>query len=114
MSGLQVILHLIAISKKRPFLARLIDTCEQLEGAYSLVFLSEDKVVAVRDPHGFRPLVMGRKSNGAYVFASETCALDLIEAEYVREVSGYMGLSRIWRCSYLIIRLTIYAGLEKT
>lgn len=88
---LQVILHLIAISKKRPFVARLVDACEQLEGAYSLVFLSEDKVVAVRDPHGFRPLVMGRKSNGAYVFASETCALDLIEAEYVREVSGLTG-----------------------
>lgn len=68
-------------------MARLVDACEQLEGAYSLVFLSEEKVVAVRDPHGFRPLVMGRKSNGAYVFASETCALDLIEAEYVREVS---------------------------
>ncbi|XP_024371344.1 amidophosphoribosyltransferase, chloroplastic [Physcomitrium patens] len=85
-SDTEVILHLIAISKKRPFVARLVDACEQLEGAYSLVFLSEDKVVAVRDPHGFRPLVMGRKSNGAYVFASETCALDLIEAEYVREV----------------------------
>jgi amidophosphoribosyltransferase len=50
-------------------------------------------VVAVRDPHGFRPLVMGQKSNGAYVFASETCALDLIEAEYIREVSGFCGES---------------------
>lgn len=85
-SDTEVILHLIAISKKRPFVARLVDACEQLAGAYSLVFLTEEKVVAVRDPHGFRPLVMGRKSNGAYVFASETCALDLIEAEYVREV----------------------------
>lgn len=84
-SDTEVILHLIAISKKRPFVARLVDACEQLEGAYSLVFLTEEKVVAVRDPHGFRPLVMGRK-NGAYVFASETCALDLIEAEYTREV----------------------------
>jgi len=89
----QVILHLIAISKKRPFVARLVDACEQLEGAYSLVFLSEEKVVAVRDPHGFRPLVMGRKSNGAYVFASETCALDLIEAEYTREVNKWFGRS---------------------
>lgn len=67
-------------------MARIVDACEQLEGAYSLVFLTEDKIVAVRDPYGFRPLVMGRKSNGAYVFASETCALDLIEAEYTREV----------------------------
>jgi len=85
-SDTEVILHLIAISKKRPFVARIVDACEQLEGAYSLVFLTEDKIVAVRDPYGFRPLVMGRKSNGAYVFASETCALDLIEAEYTREV----------------------------
>ncbi|CAM6077143.1 unnamed protein product [Sphagnum tenellum] len=85
-SDTEVVLHLIAISKKRPFLARIVDACEQLEGAYSLVFLTEDKLVAVRDPFGFRPLVMGRRSNGAYVFASETCALDLIEATYEREV----------------------------
>ncbi|CAN0907746.1 Amidophosphoribosyltransferase 2, chloroplastic [Linum grandiflorum] len=53
-----------------------------------MVFVTEDKLVAVRDPHGFRPLVMGRKKcNGAVVFASETCALDLIDAEYVREVN---------------------------
>ncbi|KAL0383988.1 UNVERIFIED_CONTAM: Amidophosphoribosyltransferase 1, chloroplastic [Sesamum radiatum] len=51
-----------------------------------MVFLTEDKLVAVRDPFGFRPLVMGRRSNGAVVFASETCALDLIEATYEREV----------------------------
>ncbi|CAN0890451.1 Amidophosphoribosyltransferase 2, chloroplastic [Linum grandiflorum] len=52
-----------------------------------MVFVTEDKLVAVRDPHGFRPLVMGRKSNGAVVFASETCALDLIDATYEREVN---------------------------
>ncbi|CAM6020443.1 unnamed protein product [Sphagnum balticum] len=85
-SDTEVVLHLIAISKKRPFVARIVDACEQLEGAYSLVFLTEDKLVAVRDPFGFRPLVMGRRRNGAYVFASETCALDLIEATYEREV----------------------------
>ncbi|KAF3782923.1 Amidophosphoribosyltransferase 2 [Nymphaea thermarum] len=86
-SDTEVILHLIAISKARPFVARIVNACEQLEGAYSLVFLTEDKLVAVRDPHGFRPLVMGRRSNGAVVFASETCALDLIEATYEREVN---------------------------
>ncbi|KAF2301950.1 hypothetical protein GH714_030659 [Hevea brasiliensis] len=59
----------------------------ELEGAYSMVFVTEDKLVAVRDPFGFRPLVMGRRSNGAIVFASETCALDLIEATYEREVN---------------------------
>ncbi|XP_021744098.1 amidophosphoribosyltransferase, chloroplastic-like [Chenopodium quinoa] len=85
-SDTEVVLHLIAISKARPFFLRIVDACEQLEGAYSMVFLTEDKLVAVRDPFGFRPLVMGRRSNGAVVFASETCALDLIEATYEREV----------------------------
>ncbi|BFI10488.1 amidophosphoribosyltransferase [Marchantia polymorpha subsp. ruderalis] len=85
-SDTEVVLHLIAISKARPFIARLVDACQQLEGAYSMVFLTEDKLVAVRDPYGFRPLVMGRRKNGAVVFASETCALDLIEAEYEREI----------------------------
>ncbi|KAF6148496.1 hypothetical protein GIB67_042455 [Kingdonia uniflora] len=86
-SDTEVILHLIAISKARPFFLRIVEACEQLEGAYSLVFITEDKLVAMRDPYGFRPLVMGRKSNGAVVFASETCALDLIEATYEREVN---------------------------
>ncbi|KAL4363474.1 hypothetical protein GQ457_04G001700 [Hibiscus cannabinus] len=86
-SDTEVVLHLIAISKARPFFLRIVDACEKLEGAYSMVFVTEDKLVAVRDPHGFRPLVMGRRSNGAVVFASETCALDLIEATYEREVN---------------------------
>eukprot|EP00252_Welwitschia_mirabilis_P014306 TRINITY_DN31475_c0_g1_i1.p1 TRINITY_DN31475_c0_g1~~TRINITY_DN31475_c0_g1_i1.p1 ORF type:complete len:556 (-),score=40.34 TRINITY_DN31475_c0_g1_i1:91-1758(-) len=86
-SDTEVVLHLIATSKARPFLQRIVEACEQLEGAYSMVFLSVDKLVAVRDPRGFRPLVMGRRKNGAIVFASETCALDLIEAEYEREVN---------------------------
>ncbi|KAL2477024.1 Amidophosphoribosyltransferase 2 [Forsythia ovata] len=85
-SDTEVVLHLIAISKARPFFLRIVEACNKLEGAYSMVFLTEDKLVAVRDPFGFRPLVMGRRSNGAVVFASETCALDLIEATYEREV----------------------------
>ncbi|GAY63776.1 hypothetical protein CUMW_228350, partial [Citrus unshiu] len=85
-SDTEVVLHLIAISKARPFFLRIVDACEKLEGAYSMVFVTEDKLVAVRDPYGFRPLVMGRRSNGAVVVASETCALDLIEATYEREV----------------------------
>ncbi|PHU10652.1 Amidophosphoribosyltransferase, chloroplastic [Capsicum chinense] len=85
-SDTEVVLHLIAISKARPFLLRIVEACEKIEGAYSMVFATEDKLVAVRDPYGFRPLVMGRRSNGAIVFASETCALDLIEATYEREV----------------------------
>ncbi|PHT27385.1 Amidophosphoribosyltransferase 2, chloroplastic [Capsicum baccatum] len=85
-SDTEVVLHLIPISKARPFLLRIVEACEKIEGAYSMVFATEDKLVAVRDPYGFRPLVMGRRSNGAIVFASETCALDLIEATYEREV----------------------------
>ncbi|KAL5143368.1 Amidophosphoribosyltransferase, chloroplastic [Glycine soja] len=85
-SDTEVVLHLIATSKHRPFILRIVDACEKLEGAYSIVFVTEDKLVAVRDPFGFRPLVMGRRSNGSVVFASETCALDLIEATYEREV----------------------------
>ncbi|PHT78426.1 Amidophosphoribosyltransferase, chloroplastic [Capsicum annuum] len=85
-SDTEVVLHLIAISKARPFLLRIVEACEKIEGAYSMVFATEDKLVAVRDPYGFRPLVMGRRSNGAIIFASETCALDLIEATYEREV----------------------------
>ncbi|KAL9682914.1 hypothetical protein QQ045_014726 [Rhodiola kirilowii] len=85
-SDTEVVLHLMAISKQRQLFLRIAEACEKIKGAYSMVFVTEDKLVAVRDPHGFRPLVMGRRSNGAVVFASETCALDLIEAEYEREV----------------------------
>ncbi|KAJ6808378.1 amidophosphoribosyltransferase, chloroplastic-like [Iris pallida] len=88
-SDSEVVLHLIAHSKSRPFVARLVDACQSLHGAYSFVFLTHDnKMFAVRDPHGFRPLVMGRRrTNSAVVFASETCALDLVDAEYIREVN---------------------------
>jgi amidophosphoribosyltransferase len=66
--------------------SRLVDALYALEGAYCLVLLAEDRLVAVRDPFGFRPLVLGRRE-GAWVVASETCALDLIDATYVREVA---------------------------
>ncbi|MCR4747101.1 MAG: amidophosphoribosyltransferase [Clostridiales bacterium] len=61
-------------------------TMNDLDGAYSLVMMSPSKLIAARDPHGFRPLVMGKKSDGSVVFASETCALDSVQAEYVRDV----------------------------
>ncbi|XP_074588888.1 amidophosphoribosyltransferase, chloroplastic-like [Curcuma longa] len=86
-SDTEVILHLIATSTARTLLARIVYACESIAGAFSLIFLTEDKLIAVRDPHGFRPLVMGRRPNGAVAFASETCALDLVSAEYVREVN---------------------------
>jgi len=86
----EVIIHLIATSKEPTLMGRLVEALSRCRGAYSLLFLTLDRLIAVRDPYGFRPLVFGRfpegKNRGAYVFASETCALDLIEAEYVRDV----------------------------
>jgi amidophosphoribosyltransferase len=81
----EVIIHLIAGSRETTLVDRVIDALGQVRGAYSLVFLTEDRLIAARDPHGFRPLVLGRLKN-AVVVASESCALDLIEATYEREV----------------------------
>ncbi len=86
----EVIIHLIATSKEATLMGRIVEALSRVRGAYSLLFLTLDKMIAARDPYGFRPLVLGKfvqgKNRGAYVFASETCALDLIEAEFVREV----------------------------
>ena len=84
-SDTEVILHLIATSQQKTFVNRLVDALTQVRGAYSLVLLTNDKLVAVRDPLGIRPLVMGRIDDGV-VFASETAALDLIGGVYEREV----------------------------
>ena len=81
----EVIIHLIATSKEGGFFERLVDGLGQVKGAYSLLFLTESSMVAVRDPNGFRPLCLGKLKN-SYVVASETCALDLVEAEYVRDI----------------------------
>jgi len=80
------LIHLIAKSSKEKLLDRIIDAVGRIEGAFSLVFLSRTKMFAMRDRHGFRPLSLGRLQNGGYVVASETCAFDLIGAEYIREV----------------------------
>jgi amidophosphoribosyltransferase len=81
----EVIVHLIARSKEKTFVERVIQAIQQVEGAYSLLFLTEREMVAARDPFGFRPMVLG-DLKGAPVIASETCALDLINAHFVREV----------------------------
>ncbi len=81
----EVVIHLLARSQADHLADRIAEALRAVRGAYSLVFLSETRMVAVRDPHGFRPLVLGQV-DGAYVVASETCALDLIEAKYIREV----------------------------
>jgi amidophosphoribosyltransferase len=86
----EVIIHLIATSKETTVMGRIVEALSRARGAYSLLFLTLDRLIAARDPYGFRPLVLGRfksrQDRGAYVFASETCALDLIEAEYLRDV----------------------------
>ena len=87
-SDTEVVIHLIATSKEKGLTARIIDALSRVRGAYSLAFLTLDRMIAARDPMGFRPLVIGRLKSApeGYVVVSETCALDLIEAEYMREV----------------------------
>ena len=82
----EVIVHLIAKSNKENLIDAFIFALKQIEGAYSMVCLTKDTIIAVRDPNGFRPLVMGKMKNGATIFASETCAFDIIEADYVRDL----------------------------
>jgi amidophosphoribosyltransferase len=81
----EILLHLMALSKHDEPGDALIEAARQVRGAYSLVVLTREAVFAFRDPHGFRPLCIGRLGDG-YVVASETCALDLVAAEFVRDV----------------------------
>jgi amidophosphoribosyltransferase len=89
-SDTEVVLHLVARSRERTLAGALRDALLQIEGAFSLVFLAQDRIIVARDPHGFRPLAMGRlelaSCGFATVFASETCAFDLINATYVGDV----------------------------
>ena len=81
----EVIAHLIALSRANTLIDRIADALRQVRGSYSLVFLTTDQLIAVRDPNGFRPLSLGRLKD-AWVVASETCAFDLIEADYMRDI----------------------------
>ena len=83
----EVILHLVARSEKRSFVEKFVEALLQIEGAYALVGLTNKKLVGARDPYGIRPLVLG-KLGEAWVLASETCALDIIGANFVREVEN--------------------------
>lgn len=83
-SDTEVVLHLMAKAQGEP-VSRLEDAIRQIEGAYSFVCLAKDLLIGVRDPHGVRPLVLGQIDN-CYVLASETCALDIIGADFVRDV----------------------------
>jgi len=79
------LIHLIAKSNENKLLDRIIDGVKKIQGAYSLVFLSRQKMFAMRDPHGLRPLSLGKVGEG-YIVSSETCAFDLIGAEFIRDV----------------------------
>ena len=82
----EIFLHLFVKNLKLGFEEALVETMSRLEGAYSFIMLtSKGEVIGMKDPHGFRPLCLG-KLNGNYVLASETCAFDLVEAEFVREI----------------------------
>src|SRR6185503_18307073 len=84
-SDTEVIAHLYARSKAPTVEDAIVESVSQVQGAFSLVMLTKDRLIAIRDPHGFRPLAFGRLGD-AYVVASETCAMDLIGATYVRDV----------------------------
>lgn len=84
-SDTEVIIHLIAKSREPSFVDCVIDALHKVVGAYTILATNGEELVAARDPHGFRPLVLGKLAS-SYVLASETCALDIIDAEYVRDV----------------------------
>ncbi len=81
----EVIMHLIACSRESTLIERIADSLKQVKGAYSLLFMNEHQLIAARDPRAVRPLVLG-KLKGSYIVASETCAFDLLEAEFIREI----------------------------
>jgi amidophosphoribosyltransferase len=86
-SDTEVILHLISRSRRRRIVERFVDALLQIEGAYALVCLTNDMLIGARDPVGIRPLVLGRLGS-AYVLTSETCGLDIVGAEFMREIEN--------------------------
>ena len=86
-SDTETIVQLIAKSKRTKTIDKIIDALFQIQGGYALAILINKQLIGIRDPHGIRPLVIGKLKN-SYVLASETCALDIIEAKFVREVDN--------------------------
>ena len=86
-SDTETIVQLVAKSKREKFLDKLIEALFQIQGGYSLILMTNKKLVGVRDPYGIRPLVIG-KLNDSFIFASETCALDIVGATFIREVDN--------------------------
>lgn len=81
----EIIIHLLSRSKHENMIDAFMEALNRIKGAYSLILLTGNSLIAARDPHGFRPLCLG-KLDGAYIVSSETCALDLIQAEYIRDI----------------------------
>ena len=86
-SDTEIILHLMARSQRRRVIERFVEALRQIQGAYALVCLTNNMLIGARDPIGIRPLMLGRLGGG-YVLASETCALDIVGAEFVREIEN--------------------------
>ncbi len=83
----EILLHLIAHSKEKELVDKILDACRKVRGAYSILLISDDKLFAIRDPYAVRPLSLA-KLGDSFVFASETCAFDIINAEYVRDLKA--------------------------
>lgn len=84
-SDSEILLHLIARSRQKEMIDKIIESCKQIRGAYSIILMSDDKLFAIRDPYAVRPLCMG-KLGKSIIFASESCAFDIIDAKYVRDI----------------------------
>jgi len=97
----EVIVHLIARSTETRLADQVVDALRKVQGAYSLLLMTEKELIGVRDSYGFRPLALGRLGEETFVLSSETCALDLIEAEYVRDIQpGEMVVIRDGRVEF--------------
>ena len=86
-SDTETIVQLIAKSSRKKMVDKLVDTLFQIQGGYALILMTNKKLIGVRDPFGIRPLVIG-KLKDSYIFASETCALDIVGAKFIREVEN--------------------------
>jgi len=86
-SDTETIVQLIAKSKRKKTIDKIVDALFQIQGGYALVMLTQNILIGVRDPYGIRPLVIGKLKN-SYIFASETCALDIIGAKFIRDVEN--------------------------
>ncbi len=112
-SDSEVILHLIARSEKDNIIDKLREVFNIVKGAFSIVLLTDDKLIAVRDPYGIRPLCIGKLGN-SYIFASETSALDIIDAEYIRDVEpGEIVVIDNEVVETGILKSEIYASVDK-